>query len=77
MDARYSELAVDLTSVTEGDDLDQQDPIINSVDHSIVTDSDPQLGPAFERTGCRRPRVIRQRLNDPLDSNSDFRGQFP
>lgn len=64
-----SVVAVDITSVLDGDDLDDQSVVLDSVEHSIV--SSPRRVQGCERLAQRLPhpsRILGQSSDDELES---------
>lgn len=61
-------LLIHIASVSDGDHHDEEDPVINGVDNSIVTHSEPKPGMPSKRTGRRRTRIVSEQRNRALDT---------
>jgi uncharacterized protein (TIGR03086 family) len=57
---RCRSAVVDLASVPNRDDDNEQYVVGHCVDDAVVTYPDTETGPSPQRTGARRPRILRQ-----------------
>lgn len=59
---------LDVAAMPDGDDEDEQDIIVDLVDHPVVAGPDTPLAvPADEHLGAARPGLVRQQLDGRLD----------
>jgi hypothetical protein len=69
-----SEAAIDIPAVTEADDEDEENVVLDLVDDSVVTHPDPHEVGALELYGSVRPRVLSEGLDHPGDCRTDAPG---
>jgi hypothetical protein len=64
---------VDVATVPEGDDDNQQHVIVEGVDDAVVTYSYPPCGSTAEWPSGRWPRILRQQSDHTLNAAGDRR----
>ena len=73
MDQSGHELAlVDVSPMTQGDDNDQEDVVLDRVDHAVAARPDAECVAPLELLDIRWTRIFRQQGYGPLDPSSDL-----
>lgn len=70
---RRGSAVVDVAAVPERDDNDEEHVVLNGVDDAIVTDPNAESWSAFQGSGGRWTRVLRQKCDRALDPATDRR----
>ena len=57
-----------VAAMTEGDDCDDEDVVVDRVDDAVVADADSQTGTSLEGFGTWRPRIFTQERDRAADA---------
>lgn len=70
---RCGSAVVDVATVRERDDDDEEHVVLDGVDDAVVTDPNAESGSALQRASRRGTRVLRQEGDRPLDAATNRR----